>query len=569
MQDRSKLRRRKVLQLTGTTAAAAGVTSMAGCIGDDADDADDGEPVEDTDDADDTEPADDTDDADDAGPGEEDDLDEITITLSQFPDTIDPLDHITGDYFDVYDHIYEPLFDFEPGEGIFPRVVEEWEALGDGVTELTLRDDVVFHNGDEMTAEDVAWTINRTVDPEMGPVSPIGTFGLGSIEGAEATGDYTLEVSYGAAPGLAEFEFGNYARAMNMDWAIDNYNADQPEETISGADPEDFNGTGPYEVVDFTSGEEIVVEAFDDYWGEQPPFDRVVFNADGESSGRAAALETGESDVTINILPEDVATIQDAEGSEIRNVTSFRTVFLPMKNTVPPFDSQEFRQAMNYAVDNQQIVDTVLSGFGEARGQPVSPGINGYNPDIEPYAQDLDMAESLVEESGYGGTEIELVAPQGRYLNDAEIGETAADMIDQLPNVDCSVDIVDFGVVSDANQAGVDPDEFGETWEIPFYMIGWGVITGDTDYGVQGFFTIPDNPARTFEDEELSDAILESQQIEDPEERTERLQEVNAMAHEKAPFVFLHTQESIYGVNDQITWDPREDETIYIWEMSR
>ena len=519
--------RRTYLKLTG---AAGGAMAFAGCL--------DGEEIE--------------------------DLTEITVTLSQFPDTIDPLDHITGDYFDVLDHIYEPLFDFEPGEGIFPRVVEETEIIeGEGVTELTLRDDVVFHNGDELTAEDVAWTINRTVDPSIGVPSPIGTFGLGSIEGAEAVDDTTVAVSYGAAPGLAEFEFGNYARAIPRGWAIENHSADEEGEAISGADPEDFNGTGPYEVVDFTSGEEIVLERFDDYWGEAPPFETVVFNADGQSSGRAAALETGETDVTINILPEDVSTIRDADGVDVRNVTSFRTVFCPMKNTVEPFDSLEFRQAMNYAVDNEGIVDSILSGFGEARGQPVSPGINGFNPDIEPYAQDIELAEELVDDSGYAGAEIELTAPQGRYLNDADVAETVADQIDQLDNVSCEANIVDFGVVSDANQAGVDPDEF----EIPFYMIGWGVITGDTDYGVQGFFTIPDNPNRTFDDEELSDAILDSQQIVDPEERTQQLQAVNQLAHEKAPFVYLHTQESIYGVNDQIEWTPREDESLFIWGM--
>ena len=520
--------RRQFLKLTGASGAAA-ATGMAGCL----------EALE--------------------------EADEITVTLSQFPDTQDPLDHITGDYFDVYDHIYEPLFDFEPGEGIFPRVAEEWEAQGDGTTHVELRDDAVFHNGDDLTAEDVAWTINRTIDDEMGPVSPIGTFGLGSIEGAEALDDTTVEISYGAAPGLAEFEFGNYARAMNQQWAIDNYGADEEGETIAGSDPEDFNGTGPYEVVDFTSGEEIVLEAFDDYWGDQPPFDRVTFNADGESSGRAAAIEVGETDVTINILPADVGTIQEAENADVRRVTSFRTVFLPMKNTVEPFDSQEFRQAMNYAVDNEEIVDTVLDGFGEARGQPVSPGINGYNPDVSPYPHDPERAEELVDESGYAGAEIEMYVPSGRYLNDAEVGQTAADMIDQLPNVDCEANIVDFGVVSDANQAGVDPDEI----DIAFYMIGWGVITGDADYGVQGFFTIPDNPARTFDDEELSDAILDSQQIEDPDERRQRLEEVMELAHEKAPWVFLHTQESIYGVREDIEWDPREDETIYIWEMNQ
>ena len=540
--DKHTIDRRNVLRYTGAAAGASSLIALAGCVGDGDDDNGD----------------DDDDDDDDNGLEAPD---ELTITLSVFPDVIDPLDHITGDYFDVFDHIYEPMFEFVPGEGIFPRVAEEWEPQGDGTTHVEIRDDVMFHNGDQLTAADIAWTINRSVDPDKGVASPLGAFGLGSITGAEAVDDTTVSIEYGAAPGLAEFEFGNYARAINMEWAIDNYDAEN--EAISGADPEDFNGTGPLEVVDFTSGEEIVCEPFDDYWGDPLPFERVTFNADGESSGRVSSLETGETDLTINILPEDVTTVQDADGVEIRDVTSFRSIFLPMKNTVEPFDSQEFRQAMNYAVDNEEIVNTVLSGFGEPLGQPVTPGINGHNPDVGIYEHDIGMAESLVEESGYGGVEIELVAPQGRYLNDAEIGETAADMIDQLDNVDCSVNIVDFGTVSDANSAGVDPDVI----EIPFYMIGWGTITGDMDYGVQGFFTIPDNESRTFDDEELSDAILETQTIEDPDEREQALMEVSELAHEKAPFVFLHTQESIYGINSAIQWEPREDETIYLWEM--
>nr|WP_138007390.1 ABC transporter substrate-binding protein [Halalkalirubrum salinum] len=215
MRDRrsSRFSRRRLLKYTGSTATTAGMIAIAGCAGDGGNgnggngNGGNGNGGN--------------------GNGGTDDLDEITLTLSQFPDTIDPLDHITGDYFNVLDHIYEPLFDFEPGEGIFPRVVEETEILGDGATELQLRDDVVFHNGDQLTAEDVAWTINRSVDPDLGVQSPIGTFGLGSIEGAEATGETTLEVQYGAAPGLAEFEYGNYARAMNREWSIENHDAER------------------------------------------------------------------------------------------------------------------------------------------------------------------------------------------------------------------------------------------------------------------------------------------------------------------------------------------------------
>ncbi len=493
--------------------------------------------------------------------GEEEpgDGEEIVITLSEFPDTVDPIDHITGDYFDVYDHVYEPLFDIQPGEEPEPRVVDDWEH-DDGAVEMTLRDDVQFHDGQELTAEDVAFTLDRQIDPEVGPASS-QVAGLGSIEGAEAVDETTVRFEYSGAAALAEFEFGNYARAMNAEWTMD---LGGDEDAISGDDADAFNGTGPYEVVDFTPDTEIVLEQFDDYWGEAPHFERLTFNDDDESSGRVAALETGESDLTINILPEDVDTVQEDPDTEVRTVTSFRNIFCPMKNESEPFDSQAFRQAMNYAVDNEGIINDVLSGFGEPMSQPIPPGVNGYNPDLDPYPQDVDEAESLVEEAGYtedDPADIELVAPQGRYLNDAAVAETVADQIDQLANVDCDADIVDFGVVSDANSAGMDD------YEIPFFMIGWGVITGDADYGLAGFF-IEDGGVQSFRDEEIDAAIEESQGIDDPEERETQLQEINETIREEAPWIFLHLQESIYGVREEIQWTPREDEAIWAWEMS-
>lgn len=520
--------RRKFLKFTGVSTAVA-TTALAGCLGGDGDGDGNGN-----------------------GEGEE-----VIITLSQFPDTVDPIDHITGDYFDVFDHVYEPLFNIEPGAEPEARVVEDWEHTGDGAVDMTLRDDVQFHDGQELTAEDIAFTLQRQIDPEFGPASS-QVAGLGSIEGAEAVDETTVRFEYSGAPALAEFEFGNYARTMNAEWTSD---LGGDEGAITGDSADAFNGTGPYEVVDFTSDTEIVLERFDDYWGEEPPFERLTFNEDGESSGRVNALETGESDFTINILPEDVATINEDPDTEIRTVTSFRNIFCPMKNESEPFDSQEFRQAMNYAVDNEGIIDDVLSGFGEPMSQPIPPGVNGYNPDLDPYEQDTEQAEQLVEESGYGGVEIELVAPQGRYLNDADVAQTVADQIDQLENVTCDANIVDFGVVSDANSAGMDD------YEIPFFMIGWGVITGDADYGLAGFFR-EGQGVQAFRDEELDEAIGESQGIEDPEEREQALQDINEMAREKAPWIFLHLQESIYGVREDIQWEPREDESIWAWEMS-
>ena len=516
--------RRKVLQLTGAATLTAGLGSIAGCLDDPS----------------------------------ESEANEIVITQGAFPETVDPNNHITGPTFNVYDQIYEPLFNVTPGEEIGERVVTDWEHSEDGgEVDLTIRDDVVFHNGDDLVADDIAFTMNRVVDPEMGPTTD-QVAGLTAITGAEAVDDTTVRLEYDGAPSLAEFQFGNYARAVNEAWAGEQ---ETSEGAIVGGSADVFNGTGPYEVVEFEDGVEIVLEPFDDYWGETPAFERVTFNADGESTGRVSSLQTDESQLVDNVLPNDVSDVRDQDGIGVRRITSFRNIFCVMRNTVEPFDSQEFRQAMNYAIDNEGIINDSLSGFGEPMSQPTPEGVNGYNPDLDPYPQDIEEAETLVDASGYAGAELTLTVPEGRYLNDADIGQLVADQIDQLENVSCEADIVDFQTVSDASAAGIDSEER------PFFLIGWGVVTGDADYGLSGWVT-EGGGVHNFQDEAVEESLVESQNEEDPDAREELLQEINADLREKAPWIFLHLQESIYGVRSDIEWEPREDESIYTWEMS-
>lgn len=526
--------RRKFLALTGAT---TGIAAMAGCVADDDDEA----------------PTDDDDNDDDDDPTDLEALNEITITQGEFIENPDPHDHIASPYFNIFDAVYEPIFDIAPDLEFGPRIVTEWEDVEEGA-ELTVRDDVVFHDGTEMTAHDVAYSFNRQIDPEMG-IESDQAGGLGSIDSAEALDDTTVLVHYEVAPLLAEFEYGNYGRVVPEDFF------EEHGHPITGDDETYFNGTGPLEVVDFEPEVEIVMEPFDDYWGDPVPFDSVTWNADGESGGRVSSLQTDESQLIDNVIPEDVAAVDGADDLEIRAETSLRTIFLVMKSGIEPFDSQEFRQAMNYAVDNAGITETIMGGFAEPTSQPVTDGVFGYNPDLEPYAQDVDRAEQLVEDSGHAGVEIELAAPEGRYLNDADVAQTAADQIDQLSNVDCTVDIVPFDDIVAASTSGYDDDMH------PFHLIGWGTITGDADYGLAPFF-VEEAPFESLRNPDISDAIIESKFIEDEAEREQALQDINADLREAAPWVYLHNQDSVYGVNRALDWTPRIDESIYTWEMS-
>lgn len=519
--------RRDFLKYAGT-AAAVSTLGMAGCLGDDSGS-----------------------------------LEQLTVTQGQFIETPDPNDHITSPYYNIFNPVYEPLFEITPDIELESGIVTDRNPTGEGATELTVRDDVVFHDGQEMTASDVAFTMRRIVNDDVGPPSD-QAFGVPNITGAEALDDTTVRIDHpDVSPALAEFQYGQFIRVLSEEW-VNSISADNIGEqgAIVGPDSADaFNGTGPYEVVEYVPDERIVMEEFDDYWGEVPPIQEVTWNENNDPGGRVDALQAGETDIIDQVPPDSVNNVNEGDGTEVRNETSLRSIFLVMKEGHEPFDSREFRRAMNFAVDNQGIIDSVLNGFGAPMTQMHSEDVFGADPSLEPYEQDVEMAESLVEESGYAGVDIELAVGAGRYLNDQAVAETCANEIDQLSNVNCSLNVVDFPRVSDANSAGIDGDP-----EMPFFLIGWGVITADANYGISPWIE-PDGGLQVLDVPDIWDRLQETQVEQDTDTREQQLQGINADLREEAPFVFLHSQDSIYGVDSDLEWEPRIDESIFLSEI--
>jgi peptide/nickel transport system substrate-binding protein len=231
-----------------------------------------------------------------------------------------------------------------------------------------------------------------------------------------------------------------------------------------------------------------------------------------------------------------------------------------MRYDVEPFDSAEFRQAMNYAIDLESIVSNVLGGFGAQTGQPTLEGFVGHNPDVDPYPYDPDRAEQLVEESGYAGAEIELNTPVGRYLKDLEIAQSVAGFVDELPNVSASVRQRDFGSLVDELLAG--SIEARPHW----FLIGWGEATFDG--GLVMTALLSSNGTLTTWKNSDFDALLEQAGQQTGDTRDQTLQEANQMAHDQAPWIFLNRQFSVYGVNSDIEWEARSDERVDAYAMS-
>jgi peptide/nickel transport system substrate-binding protein len=547
---RRNIDRRGFLKYTGGTAVAA---TLAGCLG--------GEDSE-------AEPTD-TDTETDAGNGGGGGGDtetetsggddggnmepfEVTITQGNMPSGLDPHDHRETPTDVVMLHVYEGLITRDADGKVVNALATGYSRVdGEDAVTFDLRENANFHNGDTFKPEDAAYSINRIVQEDVGFASPQSDQ-LAGVTGAEASGDGSIKVMTDGLNPIVFSEFATYCDIMQKSWVESREKADISKE---------MNGTGPFKLDSYTEDEEVVLVRNEDYWDTPAAVSDLTFRAASESSTRVNQLLQEETDVIVNVPPQEVNRVNNSGVAQVKASPSTRIIYNAMRYDVEPFSSKQFRQAMNYAIDLESIVSNVLGGFGAQTGQPTLENFVGHNPDIDPYPYDKAKAEQLVEESGHAGAEIELNTPAGRYLKDLEIAQAVAGYIDELSNVSATVKQRDFGSLVDELLTGSIEDK------PPWYLIGWGEATFEGALVMTAL--LKTNGALTTWSNEEFDGLLDEAANQTGDERIQTLQEANALAHDEAPWIYLNRQYSVYGVSNRIEWTPRSDERIDAYAMSK
>ena len=527
--------RRGYLAAAGTAAA----TALAGCTGD-------------TGEAGETEATTETD----SEMGSEDTATDaagfdVTVTMGQMDSGLDPQDHAETNTNIIVSQAYEGLMDRDKEGGIVAALATDWERVEPGVARFTLRDGVMFHDGDALTAEDVAYSIRRIVFDDVGIASPQST-DLGAVSEVEP-GDGEVTVRFDGLNPIVFQLFATNGQVLKQSWV---------EENGSDYINRNVNGTGPFRLSEYASGNRVVFERNEEYWGDVPEVTETTLNASTESSTRVNRLLAEESEIVTNVPPQEVARVNESDAAEISSVPSTRIIFLQMRYDVEPFSSQEFRQALNHAVDVESIVENVLNGFGSLTSQPTLEQFVGHNPDVDPYPYDPDRAEELVEQSGFAGAEITLETPIGRYLKDVEIAQAAASQISELSNVTCEVEQREFNaLVQDVTASSIEDRP-------RFNLLGWGNAEFDASQTITPLLS-SNGPLTVLKNDEIDGLLADAESEADPEAREEILQEANARLNELAPWVFMHQQFSVYGTSTDISWEPRADEFIDVDTVSQ
>jgi len=477
----------------------------------------------------------------------------ITFTQGAGAVTLDPHNHSTPETYDAHAAVYEQLLFVDGGGDIQPMLASDWERLDPLRVKFTIREGVTFHNGDELTPEDVRYSVKRVADDDFGIVSPQST-SYRNITGFEINEDENSIILETEAPDvLLVRKLANGLPIVSKNFVESN----SEQELATTA-----NGTGPFTVTEFEEDNIFVAERFDDYWGwpwltEQgfPQVTEFTMEAVPESSTRASRALAGESDITNRIAAADY----DRLGDLLELYQTDRYEYMKMKAGVEPFDSVEVRKAFNYAVDLETLNETFFDGQALLAGQPIPPFWVGHNEEIEPYPFDLDQAQELMSQSPYASDEIELElhTAVGALASDLDITQAVAGMLEEIPNVQVDVVERDFASLFSTLRGPIDgkPD---------FYRSSTGGSPGEAIAGKLERMFHAEGSGTLWEDEETTQLIDEAKEATTIEERAEISKEAAQVIHDKAPDIFLWWRPSAIALSDRVAYEPFTDESFYM-----
>jgi peptide/nickel transport system substrate-binding protein len=291
--------------------------------------------------------------------------------------------------------IHNPLVQGDELTVTRPILAESYEVAEDGLTyTFNLHQGVKFHDGADLTANDVVYTLNYYRD-EANAASIVGDFvGVGAVEAAD---DFTVVVS------MESVNAGSLVYWAETPIVQSAYHAEVGEDTYRTAPI----GTGPFKLVNWVPAEVVELEAFEDHFRGRPNIDFIRQEVVPDAAVRAIALETGESDAVLwPLLVEDSKRLaEDTENYTVLVSSAASIKHFPLNNKAPALAEKEVRQALLTALDRQRIVDELWNGAAKVAHSSYSPKYSVYSIDQDPetkhYDYSVDAAIALLEGAGW------------------------------------------------------------------------------------------------------------------------------------------------------------------------
>ncbi len=311
--------------------------------------------------------------------------DTINYAIAGEPSTFDPHNISDNIAKQVFNQIFDRLIRQEADGTLNPGLAESWEISKDG-KEVTfkLRQGVKFHNGDTMTAEDVAFSLNRALKSKY-----LQEY-VSMMEKAEVVDANTVKLTTKYAYGPIEYCVAK----------VDIVNKKAVE-----ADPEGFGrkpiGTGAYKFVELKSGDKIIAERFDEHYRGKAPIKNLVFKIITDSSTATVALEKGEVDLLSQPALADRKNLLNNKNIAYYETELNGNTYIAFNNTDGIFNNKKLREAVSYAIDKESMLIGAIEGAGAAVDNPIPRVSFGYSENVKGHGYDPEKAKKLLAEAGY------------------------------------------------------------------------------------------------------------------------------------------------------------------------
>lgn len=410
---------------------------------------------------------------------------ELVMGVRGGPESLDPHFSALGSHAEAAKHIFDTLVWSGDDLQIEPGLATEWTPIDDDTWEFKLRDGVKFHDGSDFDAEDVKFSIER-IPVVSGPTTT--TIYVRRVKEVEIVDPLTIRIH---TDGQAATLPNDFIRLfiVSSDAAAD-YST--PETAAEG-----FNsgaatiGTGPYKFVSWEPKGDLVLERFDDYWRGMGAWEKVTRKEMPNDSSRLAALKAGQVDVINYVSSVDYLALEnDSAVDTIKGDSVYiMNLQLDQREDTPlvrakdgsdldanPFRDLKVRQAIDYAIDRETMVEIVLEGLGKPANQLMPEGFFGSNADIPMPEYDPAKAKELLTEAGYpDGFEVDLYCTSDRLPGDGAICQGLGQMLSAV-GIKTNVNAVSKTVYFPAQGR----------LEYSMFMNGWGTLTGEASYTLGG-----------------------------------------------------------------------------------
>ena len=332
----------------------------------------------------------------------------VTVGIAQDLDnSLDPHKAVAAGTKEVMFNVFEGLVKPTSNGDLIPAVASNYTVSEDHLTyTFTLREGVKFHNGDAVTAEDVVYSLKRVAAPTETGVVQVEALSI--MADVAAVDERTVAITLTEPSN----EFISYLTVAILP-------ADYTEQDTKPV------GTGPFTFASRSAQENIILEKFEEYWGQKAYLDQVTFRIIENAEGLLMGLQSGAIDICSHLTTTQVSQLSDSEFSIAQgNMNLVQAMYL--NNAVAPFDNVLVRQALCHAIDRQMILDLAFDGYGTLIGSSMYPAFGKYFDDTltNHYAYDVDAAKALLAQAGYpGGFDMTITVPSNYqpHMDTAEV----------------------------------------------------------------------------------------------------------------------------------------------------